>query len=331
MSPGRATRLTAGTTRRRMLGPGVPPIPTERCADVRRSVLTAGLATLATGLAAGPAQAASDLRLPFACGAGVVGKYYTGHQPPLAIDFNGPGGGDSDLGMKVVAAGPGVVTKSLYYDKASNVGYGNAIEIRHPSGVYTFYAHLRDRLVKVGDHVSRGQLIGHVGKTSAKYHFSAHLHYEQRTASGAVAQALFHGVVAPEYSHKDYAVAHRSDNCPKRATAPAPAPAPAPNPASAGVVLPPIQARRAATVRTDRGEPVAARMGARTGAALVRSYRGGDRVRIVCQKRGEQVTGKFGTSRLWDLVDLGNGRGAYVTDTYVYTGSDGRVAPDCPA
>ena len=53
-------------------------------------------------------------------------------------------------------------------------------------------------------------------------------------------------------------------------------------------------------------------------------------MKIVCQTRGEKVTGKFGTSRLWDLVAIGNGRGVYVTDTYVFTGSDGRVAPDCP-
>ena len=42
------------------------------------------------------------------------------------------------------------------------------------------------------------------------------------------------------------------------------------------------------------------------------------------------MSGKFGTSNLWDLIAIGNGRGVYVTDTYVYTGSDGRVAPDCP-
>jgi hypothetical protein len=296
------------------------------------------LTALTAGLVASPAQAASDLRLPFACGAKFSGKYYSGHSPSLAIDFNGLGGGDTDLGMNIVAAGPGTVTKSLYYDRSSGVGYGNAVEIRHPSGVLTFYAHLRDRTVKPGDKVTRGQLIGHLGKTSAKYTFSAHLHYEQRTLSGSVIKAKFHGQDAPEYSHFNAAVTHKSDNCPTRATpapaptpTPAPTPAPSPSPGATGVVLPPtISTRRAATVQTD-GMRVAARMGAKTGAAIVRYFRSGARVRIVCQKRGAQVTGKFGTSRLWDLVDLGNGRGAYVTDTYIYTGSDGRVAPNCPA
>jgi hypothetical protein len=300
---------------------------------VRRSLLPVALATTVTaaGLSAVPAQAASGLRLPFACGAGFTGKVWSGHDPSLAIDFNGLGGGDSDLGMKIVAAGPGKVTRSLYYDKASNVGYGNAIEIQHPSGVRTFYAHLRDRKVQVGDRVARGQLIGHLGKSSAKYSLVAHLHYEQRNASGAVVRAKFHGRDAAEYGRLNAAVPHKSDNCRKKGPAPTPTPTPAPSGAAHGVVLPPIQKRRAATVRTDNGIAVVARMGAKTGATEVRRFRDGDRVRIVCQKRGQRVTGKFGTSRLWDLVDLGNGRGAYVTDTYVHTGSDGRVAPNCPA
>ena len=38
------------------------------------------------------------------------------------------------------------------------------------------------------------------------------------------------------------------------------------------------------------------------------------------------MTGRYGTSRVWDRL----AKGGYVTDTYVYTGSDGRVAPRCP-
>jgi surface antigen len=39
------------------------------------------------------------------------------------------------------------------------------------------------------------------------------------------------------------------------------------------------------------------------------------------------MTGRFGTSRLWDKL----AKGGFVTDTYIYTGSDGRVAPACPS
>jgi uncharacterized protein YraI len=96
------------------------------------------------------------------------------------------------------------------------------------------------------------------------------------------------------------------------------------------VPLPNIATRFAATIQTDNGLPVSGRRGPRTAAKEVKKFSNGDKVKIVCQKRGEKVTGKFGTSRLWDLVAIGNGRGVYVTDTYVFTGSDGRVAPDCP-
>ena len=42
-------------------------------------------------------------------------------------------------------------------------------------------------------------------------------------------------------------------------------------------------------------------------------------------KRGQRVTGTFGTSRLWDKL----ARGGFVSDAFVHTGSDGRVAPWC--
>jgi uncharacterized protein YraI len=96
-----------------------------------------------------------------------------------------------------------------------------------------------------------------------------------------------------------------------------------------GVALPAFEFRRHATVRTDRGLPVSARRAPRTSARRVLRVKDGGGVTIVCQRRGERVTGKYGTSRLWDLIAIGHGRGAYITDTYVYTGSDGRVAPRC--
>jgi pyruvate/2-oxoglutarate dehydrogenase complex dihydrolipoamide acyltransferase (E2) component len=194
-------------------------------------------------------------------------------------------------------------------------------------------------VVTVGDRVRRGQVIGHVGKTSARYTFTAHLHYEERRDHHAV-RAFFNGRLAEPYLHMEAVRRMKSRNC---GTTPAPAPAPAPAPPApqpqpqpdtpdraVGVPLPNIARRFAATIRTDNGMLVKARRGPRTTAAEVRSLKGGTGVQIVCQTRGEQVTGKFGTSRIWDLIDLGGGRGAYVTDTYVYTGSDGRVAPDCP-
>jgi murein DD-endopeptidase MepM/ murein hydrolase activator NlpD len=44
-------------------------------------------------------------------------------------------------------------------------GYGNLILIRHPNGWVSTYAHADKMLVKVGDEVKRGQVIGKAGKT----------------------------------------------------------------------------------------------------------------------------------------------------------------------
>ena len=61
------------------------------------------------------------------------------------------------------------------------------------------------------------------------------------------------------------------------------------------------------------------------GARPVGSLRDDTPVEITCQVRGDSVTGKFGTSRLWDRLNTGG----YVSDAYVFTGSDGQVAPTC--
>ena len=51
----------------------------------------------------------------------------------------------------------------------------------------------------------------------------------------------------------------------------------------------------------------------------------GTKVNISCQTYGSTVKGTYGTSNIWDKI----GSGRYVSDAYVYTGSDGRVAPSC--
>lgn len=57
-------------------------------------------------------------------------------------------------------------------------GYGNLIILKHPGNVSTVYAHNRRNLVKVGDFVQKGQVIGEVGRTGrATTH---HLHFEVR-------------------------------------------------------------------------------------------------------------------------------------------------------
>ena len=78
----------------------------------------------------------------------------------------------AEIGTKVYAPGDGVV---LSADNA-NLGYGNMITIDHGYGYKTRYAHLNKFVVREGQQVKRGQLIGYVGSTGKST--GAHLHYE---------------------------------------------------------------------------------------------------------------------------------------------------------
>ncbi len=80
------------------------------------------------------------------------------------------------------------------------------------------------------------------------------------------------------------------------------------------------------TVHTDSGQALTIRATASTSAAAVDSLANGASFTIDCQTYGSSVSGKYGTSTVWDHV---SGNGGYVSDTYVYTGSDGLVAPLC--
>ncbi len=74
-------------------------------------------------------------------------------------------------GQQIVATADGVVTRSFF-----NGSYGRYIEICHGNGYTTKYAHMQKLLVKHGDKVKRGQLIGTVGSSGRST--GPHLHYE---------------------------------------------------------------------------------------------------------------------------------------------------------
>jgi murein DD-endopeptidase MepM/ murein hydrolase activator NlpD len=57
-------------------------------------------------------------------------------------------------------------------------GYGNIIIIRHPGGFASVYAHNRRNLVREGQKVAKGEIIGEVGSTGRVS--APHLHFEIR-------------------------------------------------------------------------------------------------------------------------------------------------------
>ena len=96
-------------------------------------------------------------------------------------DWNGRGAGDSALGQPVYATASGRVTASADYGKR----WGNIVMIEHrflENGrlrtVWSAYAHLDHRAVKVGDPVQRRQFVGTIGTGNGAY--PAHLLFEIR-------------------------------------------------------------------------------------------------------------------------------------------------------
>lgn len=77
-------------------------------------------------------------------------------------------------GTPIYATGDGTIVIA----KRSRRGYGNQVEIDHGYGYYTFYAHIKEILVKKGENVKRGQVIATIGNTGKST--APHLHYEVR-------------------------------------------------------------------------------------------------------------------------------------------------------
>jgi murein DD-endopeptidase MepM/ murein hydrolase activator NlpD len=74
-------------------------------------------------------------------------------------------------GAPVYATGDAYVQTAHYSDT-----YGYVIYLRHGFGYETRYAHLTKYIVRQGDRVQRGQVIGYVGTTGQSD--ASHLHYE---------------------------------------------------------------------------------------------------------------------------------------------------------
>jgi lipoprotein NlpD len=127
-----------------VLGPGgaARPIGRSRTAGVPRPI--------------SPAQ-----RTPAATAESVAGKWVWPTErlgEPRAVQGGGilvPG----RLGQDVRAAGAGRVV----YTGSGLRGYGNLIIIKHAESLLSAYAHNRDMLVRDGQDVAMGQVIGHMG------------------------------------------------------------------------------------------------------------------------------------------------------------------------
>ncbi len=91
-------------------------------------------------------------------------------------DFTAP------TGTPVMAASGGTITFAGWSD-----AYGNKIEITHPDGNQTWYAHM-SALKVTGGTVQPGEVIGYVGCTGNC--FGTHLHFEFHPGGGAAADPV---------------------------------------------------------------------------------------------------------------------------------------------
>jgi len=125
----------------------------------------------------------------FPVGSGSATGYYNaqpfGENSHLGDDWNGVGGGDTDLGDPVLAIAAGVVRST--HDHGG--GWGRVVRVVHDIGaagapvyIESLYAHLASTEVAAGDVIARGHRIGTIGNAGGRY--PAHLHLEIRDQVG---------------------------------------------------------------------------------------------------------------------------------------------------
>lgn len=93
-----------------------------------------------------------------------------GERMHKGIDIEAPEGTD------VLSAGDGVVIFSGFLR-----GYGNVVIMKHEGNYFTVYAHMRYNMVKEGEFVKKGEVIGKVGRTGNAT--TPHLHFEIRVGT----------------------------------------------------------------------------------------------------------------------------------------------------
>lgn len=158
----------------------------------RTPAFFAPLLAFALALSASPAFSFETIRclladgFDFPCGKPDAKGYHkargmspNGH---LGEDWDGDGGGDTDLGDPIYAIARGVVILS----EDVKLGWGNVVIIRHAfreatgriDMVDSLYGHLLERKMKVGQVIQKGDLVGLMGTNNGMY--PAHLHLEIR-------------------------------------------------------------------------------------------------------------------------------------------------------
>lgn len=95
----------------------------------------------------------------------------------------------TNLGTPVETPRAGTVTR-MDWNHAAN---GNCIEVQYSDGTTAKFLHLNENLVKVGQHLSAGTVIGKTGNTG--HSTGPHLHYQLETGSKVIDPITYHGTL----------------------------------------------------------------------------------------------------------------------------------------
>ena len=95
-----------------------------------------------------------------------IDPFYKKTKFHYGVDFSAP------KGTPIYATGDGKIRKT----KKSRRGFGNTVIIDHGYGYESLYAHMQKFIVKKGQKIKRGDLIGYVGNSGKST--APHLHYE---------------------------------------------------------------------------------------------------------------------------------------------------------
>lgn len=138
-----------------------------------------------------PIESLNELRL--VSGFGIrINPFHKGKYKHTGMDFAAP------RGTTVQATAPGKIKKARVSSLVA--GYGNHIIIDHGNGFVTLYAHLDEVLVRNGEQVSKGEVIGTVGSSGGS--MAPHLHYEITHRGEPVDPLIFmiEGLSSSEYN-----------------------------------------------------------------------------------------------------------------------------------
>lgn len=101
--------------------------------------------------------------------------------PHKGIDLNFP------EGTEIHSVGSGVVDKIVDY---GNENLGKGIFVKHDNGETSVYGHMNDIVVREGQKVKEGTMIGHSGNTGNST--GPHLHFQQMNEQGGTIDPTHH-------------------------------------------------------------------------------------------------------------------------------------------